>query len=72
MPEMDGVEFLDRFRRIPAHERTPVLIWTQKDLSAAEHSRLRETAQGVVSKNHGSPSTVVAQLKTLLAEPGGR
>jgi PAS domain S-box-containing protein len=72
MPEMDGVEFLDHFRRLPAHSRTPVLIWTMKDLTADEHESLRQTAQGVVSKNHGTPSTVVAQLRTLLSEPGVR
>jgi PAS domain S-box-containing protein len=71
MPEMDGVEFLDRFRRIPAHARTPVLIWTMKDLTRAEHEKLRESAQGIVSKHGNTPSTVVAQLRALLADPGG-
>jgi two-component system OmpR family response regulator len=66
MPGMDGVEFLDRFRRIPAHVRTPVLIWTMKDLTADEHAKLRQSAQGVVSKNGNTPSTVVAQLRALL------
>ncbi|MGE5184163.1 MAG: response regulator [Acidobacteriota bacterium] len=66
MPGMDGVEFLDRFRRLPSHERTPVLIWTMKDLTPDEHAKLRESAQGIVSKNGTSPSTVVAQLRTLL------
>jgi CheY-like chemotaxis protein len=69
MDGMDGVEFLDRFRRLPEHARTPVLIWTMKDLSASEHERLKQAAQAVVSKNGSSPSTVVQQLKTLL--PGG-
>ncbi|HSD89385.1 MAG TPA: response regulator, partial [Kofleriaceae bacterium] len=75
MPGMDGVEFLDRFRRIPAHARTPVLIWTMKDLTAAEQAHLRHSAQGVVSKNGNTPSTVVAQLRALLPardEAGGR
>jgi PAS domain S-box-containing protein len=66
MPGMDGLEFLDRFRRLPAHARTPVVIWTMKDLTASEHEQLRASAQGVVSKNGGSPSNVVAQLRTLL------
>jgi PAS domain S-box-containing protein len=70
MPEMDGVEFLDRFRRIPAHVRTPVLIWTVKDLSVAEHAQLRQTAQCIVGKTGGSPSTVVEQLRSLLVDPG--
>jgi PAS domain S-box-containing protein len=69
MDGMDGVEFLDRFRRLPEHARTPVLVWTMKDLSVAEHERIKEAAQAVVSKNGNTPSTVVQQLKTLL--PGG-
>ena len=72
MPEMDGIEFLDRFRRLPAHARTPVLIWTMKDLSESEHVKLQESAQAIVSKNGNSPSTIVAQLRALLSEPGGR
>ncbi len=69
MPEMDGIEFLDRFRRIPGHGRTPVLIWTAKELSRAEHAQLRDSAQAIVAKT-GSCSTVVDQLRTLLAQPG--
>jgi PAS domain S-box-containing protein len=72
MPGMDGVEFLDRFRRIPAHRRTPVLIWTMKDLTADEQARLRQSAQGVVSKNGSTPSTVVAQLRALLPQEESR
>ena len=72
MPEMDGVEFLDRFRKMPTHLHTPVLIWTMKDLTAAEQARLRQSAQGVVSKHGNAPASVVAQLRALLPEPGGR
>ena len=46
MDGMDGVEFLDRFRRLPEHVRTPVLIWTMKELTAAEHERLRTVGAG--------------------------
>ncbi|HEY5946377.1 MAG TPA: response regulator [Kofleriaceae bacterium] len=70
MPGMDGVEFLDRFRRMPEHMRTPVLIWTMKDLTSAEQEQLRQSAQCIVSKNGGTPSTVVAQLRALLPEAG--
>jgi CheY-like chemotaxis protein len=69
MPEMDGIEFLDRFRRLPAHARTPVLIWTMKDLTESETARLRQSAQGVVSKTGTDTlSTIVSQLRALLPE----
>jgi len=72
MPEMDGIEFLDRFRRMPAHARTPVLIWTMKDLTESEAEKLRHSAQGIVSKNGNTPSTVIEQLRTLLPDGGGK
>ena len=69
MPEMDGVEFLGRLRQLPDLARTPVLIWTIKDLSADEHARLRGSAQSIVSKT-GTPATVVAELRALLVDAG--
>ncbi len=71
MPGMDGIEFLDRFRSIPGHALTPVLIWTMKDLTESENERLRQSAQGVVSKNGITPSNVITQLRALLPEVGG-
>jgi len=50
MPHLDGFEFLDRFRRTDAGQRTPVIIWTVKDLTTHDQARLRETAQAVVMK----------------------
>src|SRR5262249_3243803 len=63
MPEMDGIEFLDRFRKIPGHGRTPVLIWTAKDLTHSEQTRLRESAQAIVTKSDNC-TNVVEQLRT--------
>lgn len=69
MPGMDGIEFLDRLRRLPAHLGTPVLIWTSKDLSPSEQKQLRQSAQGIVSKSGPSAASVIAQLRALI--PGG-
>src|SRR5262249_16054977 len=41
MPGMDGFEFLDRFRRTAAGRRTPVIVWTVKELTEADRARLR-------------------------------
>ncbi len=70
MPEMDGLEFLARLRELPAHRRTPVVIWTNKDLSEAEQQTLRAAAQGVAAKaDDGGVRGVVAQLRQLMADP---
>ena len=65
MPGVDGFEFLERFRRMDAGRRTPVIIWTVKDLSAHDHSRLRETAQAIVVKGEEG-SSLLRQLNSFL------
>jgi PAS domain S-box-containing protein len=68
MPEMDGFGFLEHFRRIPACAHVPVIVWTVKDLTPADLQRLKASAQGVMSKGHGSGS-VVDELRRFVAEP---
>ncbi|HZO14039.1 MAG TPA: PAS domain S-box protein, partial [Polyangiaceae bacterium] len=65
MPEMDGFEFLARFRGKREHLTVPVLIWTVKDLSADEYRQLRASAQAVVLKGRDGTSTLVDLLKEL-------
>jgi PAS domain S-box-containing protein len=65
MPGMDGLEFLARLRELPAHRGTPVVIWTNKDLTPSEQQHLRATAQGVAAKNDHGANGIVAQLRQL-------
>jgi CheY-like chemotaxis protein/two-component sensor histidine kinase len=58
MPELDGFEFLGRFRDIEECRDIPVIVWTAKDLSEDEHERLRSIAQGVVAKGSGTGSRI--------------
>jgi len=66
MPGIDGFEFLDQFRTVAGCRRTPVIVWTVKDLSDDEYARLRLTAQAVVAKGRGGSSGVVDELRTFL------
>jgi len=66
MPEMDGFQFLEQFRQLPRCRRIPVIVWTAKDLSVDEFTRLRASAQGVVAKNGSPTTTLVDELKTFL------
>jgi len=62
MPGMDGFEFLEHFRGMPAGRGTPVIVWTVKDLSAVDHGRLAAWAQAVVMK--GGTERLLDELRT--------
>jgi signal transduction histidine kinase/CheY-like chemotaxis protein len=51
MPGMDGFGFLREFRRRAEWTHVPVLIWTTKDLTADERTRLLQSANGVLAKD---------------------
>ena len=65
MPGMDGFGFLERFRAMSAGNGTPVIVWTGKDLTAADHVRLAASAQAVVLK--GGTGRLIEELRTLVA-----
>jgi PAS domain S-box-containing protein len=68
MPEMDGFEFLVRLRALDAHRATPVIVWTAKELTAQESTRLGAAAQAVVFKKGGGVATLIAELEAFLPE----
>lgn len=80
MPGVDGFQFLDRLRDDRDDEQTPVIVWTGKDLTAADWATLRKSAYGVVGKTQ-QDGGLVDELKRCLArgsdpvppgEPNGR
>ncbi|MBI3970317.1 MAG: PAS domain S-box protein, partial [Chloroflexi bacterium] len=73
MPGMDGFEFLARFRRDPENAHTPVIVWTNKDLTAADRRWLEDSAQAVVEKRLGGVGALVEVLRShvAVAHPGG-
>jgi CheY-like chemotaxis protein len=68
MPEMNGLEFLRRFRQTAPGHRTPVIVWTAKDVSPEERERLRDAAQAVVLKSQGI-TALLAELDVFLPSP---
>jgi PAS domain S-box-containing protein len=51
MPQINGFEFLQRFRKTREGRRTPVIVWTGKELSDAERRHLESTADSIVVKS---------------------
>lgn len=66
MPEMDGFEFLERFRALPRCKTVPVIVWTMKDLSVADYRRLEASVQGILQKGHAAGTVVLEALRMFL------
>ena len=71
MPEVDGFEFLKRFRITAAGRRTPVIVWTVKEMTERERQKLLTAAQAIVQKGHGA-AALIEELKTYVGPPGSR
>lgn len=63
MPQMDGFEFLDRFRQIHRCRNTPVIVWTNKDVTSADMQRLKVSAQAIALKGRDGIDTVLKELQ---------
>jgi CheY-like chemotaxis protein len=66
MPTMDVFEFLARLRQHPDERVIPVFIWTDKDLTHAEATRLQASTQGFISKGSPGASSLLDELKAML------
>ena len=68
MPEMDGFEFLEAFRKQPGCARTTVVVMTAKILTPADHQRLRGQVAQVVAKANLSPEMLAAEIRSALGK----
>jgi len=68
MPEMDGFEFLEAFRKQPGCARTTVVVMTAKILTPADHQRLRGQVAQIVAKANLSPEMLAAEIRSALGK----
>ena len=71
LPGVDGSAFLDRLRADPAFASLPVILWTNKDLSAGERARLRGMAQSVLSKQECTPRALLSEITRVIGYSPG-
>ena len=69
--DSDGFELLDRVRALPRLQGVPVVVWTVKDLSAAERARLLLSAQKIVPKGQGDLEALLDALEPYLGKRPG-
>jgi HAMP domain-containing protein/CheY-like chemotaxis protein/signal transduction histidine kinase len=66
LPDMSGFEVLERLSETPAAVDLPVVVFTGKDLSSDEDSRLHALARSVVVKGVESPERLLDETALFL------
>jgi CheY-like chemotaxis protein len=66
LPEMPGFDLLDRIQQEASLREVPVVVFTGKDLSAAEETRLRAMAKSIVLKDVQSPERLLDETALFL------
>jgi CheY-like chemotaxis protein len=54
LPDMSGMQMIERARRNPRHKRLPVIVYTARDLAENERTRLRRTVKSIIVKDDRS------------------
>ena len=67
MPEMDGLQFLERLRLNPLAASIPVVVLTAKDLTPEDHRRLHGRVADVLSKGSITAVALVEQINAILS-----
>jgi signal transduction histidine kinase/CheY-like chemotaxis protein len=70
MPEMDGLTFLEEFRRLPRARAVPVVVLTAKDLTSEDRRRLSGYVERVVGKGSRTDS-LLKEVRELVAQSMG-
>jgi signal transduction histidine kinase/DNA-binding response OmpR family regulator len=72
MPEMDGFEFMERLRAIPAAAELPIIVVTAKELDAGEREFLAAHAQRVVHKEGPDAGNLLPVVRRTMAATRNR
>ena len=71
MPEMDGFEFLEAFRKQPGCAQITVVVMTAKILTDQDRQRLRGQVAQIVEKRSMTPESLALDIRKHLAEGKG-
>ncbi len=66
LPDMTGFDLIERVQEVPELADMPIIVFTGKDLTAAEDARLRKAAKSVVIKGVESPERLLDETALFL------
>jgi signal transduction histidine kinase/DNA-binding response OmpR family regulator/HAMP domain-containing protein len=66
LPDMSGVELLEKIKNEPKSRSIPIIIYTARDLLQEEETQLRRLAENIVVKDVRSPERLLDETSLLL------
>jgi CheY-like chemotaxis protein/HAMP domain-containing protein/putative methionine-R-sulfoxide reductase with GAF domain len=66
LPDMGGFDLLEKLKEDPRHSRTPVIVYTGKQLTRREETKLRRFSEAIVVKDASSPERLLDETSLFL------
>ena len=66
LPKLGGFELLEQIKQDERHASTPVIVYTGKELTQAEETKLRKLADTIVVKDASSPERLLDETALFL------
>src|SRR2546428_11197309 len=66
LPDMDGVDLIERLRRLPSFGDRPIIVYTARDLDRRQEERLGRLAQSIIVKDPVAAGRVLGHTARVL------
>jgi CheY-like chemotaxis protein len=71
MPRLDGFAVLEHLRQHPQYRQLPVIVFTAKTLTTAEHNLLDQSVRTVIQKQGLDREALIQELQSALRTHSG-
>jgi CheY-like chemotaxis protein len=72
LPDMGGFDLLERLKEDPRHSQTPVIVYTGKELTRREETKLKRFSEAIVVKDASSPERLLDETSLFLHRVEGK
>jgi HAMP domain-containing protein/CheY-like chemotaxis protein/signal transduction histidine kinase len=72
LPDVDGDDLIERIRQQRNHTRTPVIVYTGRELDKEEESKLNKLTEAVIIKDSMSPERLLDETRFFLHQVEAR
>ncbi|MDB5027922.1 MAG: multi-sensor hybrid histidine kinase, partial [Candidatus Eremiobacteraeota bacterium] len=72
LPDIEGLELIEKIKLHPAHIRVPVIVYTGRELTEQEDAAIRHLSESVIVKDAMSPERLIEETSYFLNQVEAR